>query len=252
METNKKIWKVWLRPNLLTKDVDNDYTAEVSTVGKTLRNEDLAQRIINEGSEIKYDTLLSIMNQRDRIIREALQEGTSVLTQVCQFTPRVTGPWIGSTAKFDPEKHKITVSMAPSSELRKDLLNVGVEVLVVKDTNARIGLVTDTVTNLADGSITPGDDILINGERIRVAGEAEGVGVFFVNAEGVATPVTRRLTQNDPKTVIARVPADLADGNYTLRIVTQYSNSAVMLKEPRSIEYGIPLIVGNNDRPVIE
>jgi hypothetical protein len=28
---NNFFWKVWLRPNLLTKDVDNDYVAEVST-----------------------------------------------------------------------------------------------------------------------------------------------------------------------------------------------------------------------------
>ncbi|WP_373227555.1 DUF4469 domain-containing protein [Parabacteroides merdae] len=91
--------------------------------------------------------------------------------------------------------------------------------LVVKETSAYIGLVTEALTNLADGSITPDDDVLINGERVRVAGEAEGVGVSFVNAEGVAAPVTRRLTQNDPKTVIARVFADLADGNYTLRTV---------------------------------
>lgn len=97
----------------MTKDVDNDYTAEVSTVGKTLRNENIAQRIIDEGSEIKYDTLLSIINQRDRIVREALQEGTSVLTQVCQLTPRIIGSWIGATAKFDPEKHKITVHGCP-------------------------------------------------------------------------------------------------------------------------------------------
>ena len=62
-----KYWKVWLTPNLLTKDIDNDYIAEVSTSKQTLRNEDIAQRIVDEGSEIKYDTLLSIINQHDRI-----------------------------------------------------------------------------------------------------------------------------------------------------------------------------------------
>lgn len=41
-----KFWKVWLKLNLLTKDVDNDYMAEVSTVGKTTRNEDIARRIV--------------------------------------------------------------------------------------------------------------------------------------------------------------------------------------------------------------
>ena len=86
-----KYWKVWLTPNLLTKDIDNDYIAEVSTSKQTLRNEDIAQRIVDEGSEIKYDTLLSIINQHDRIIREAVCDGYSVLTGVGQYSPRVTG-----------------------------------------------------------------------------------------------------------------------------------------------------------------
>ena len=59
----------------MTKDVDNDYYAEVSTEKNTLRNEDIARKIVEEGSEIKYDTLLSVINQHDRIIRTALQQG---------------------------------------------------------------------------------------------------------------------------------------------------------------------------------
>jgi hypothetical protein len=31
------LWKVWLKLNLLTKEVENDYVAEVSTRGRTLR-----------------------------------------------------------------------------------------------------------------------------------------------------------------------------------------------------------------------
>jgi hypothetical protein len=62
----KYFWKVWLKPNLLTPNVDNDYIAEVSTIGNTLHNEDIANCIIAEGSEIKYDTLVSILNQNDR------------------------------------------------------------------------------------------------------------------------------------------------------------------------------------------
>ena len=147
MANYTKFWKVWLRLNLLTKDVDNDYTAEVSTMKNSLRNEDIAQRIVNEGSEYKYDTLLSIINQHDRIIREAVMDGYSVLTKTCQYTPRVLGPWIGSSAKFDPEKHKVTLDITLSSEMREALSHVGVEVLTVKDSGANIGLVIDTVTS---------------------------------------------------------------------------------------------------------
>ena len=255
-----KFWKVWLRLNLLTKDVDNDYTAEVSTMKNSLRNEDIAQRIVDEGSEYKYDTLLSIINQHDRIIREAVMDGYSVLTKTCQYTPRVTGSWIGTSAKFDPEKHKVTLDITLSSEMRESLSHVGVEVLTVKDSGATIGLVTDTATGLSNDTITPSYDIRIDGEKIRVAGEAAGIGVFFIDADDKEHPVTRRLTTNDPKTLLARVPADLTDGKYTLRIVTQFSNTTTLLKEPRTIEYERPLIVGNgggdsgddDDRPVIE
>lgn len=258
MGTFTKFWKVWLKPNFLTKDVDNDYIAEVSTEKNTLRNEDISQRIVNEGSEIKYDTILSIIRQRDRIVRENLLLGFSVLTDVCQFTPRVLGSWIGSSAKFDPAIHKLTLDIILAAAMRKDLESVGVEVLGVKDNIATIGLVTDTLTGKTDGSITINDDILIDGNKIKVVGEGEEIGVFFVASDATVTKVTRRLTQNDPKTLIARVPA-LADGTYTLRIVTRFTSGNTLLKEPRTIEYERPLTVGagggaggDDDRPVIE
>ncbi len=237
-------WKVWLRLNLLTKEVDNDYVAEVMLRGKkALRNEDIAKLIGKERSEIKYDTLVYILNQSDRIIREKVQEGYSVLTGCCQYTPRLTGSWIGSSAKFDPSVHKVTVDIIPSAEMRAALKEVGVEVLGVKADGAFIGLVTDTATGLTDGTITAGDDIQIEGDRLKIAPDGEaGLGVFLVNADGDAIPVTRRLTRNDPKTLLARVPADLPAGQYNLRVVTRYAKSA-LLNESRTIEYNQLLIV---------
>jgi len=241
---NEYYWKVWLRPNLLTKDDDNDYIAEVLTQKDTLRNENIANAIIKEGSEIKYDTLLSIIKQRDRIVREHLMLGYSVLTDVCQFTPRVTGKWDGETAKYDPAIHKLTLDIVPSDLMRANLHQVGIEVLGKKAEAGRIGTVTDTLTGLANGHITPNEDIQIDGDRIRINGSDSSVGIFFVSEDGkTATPVTRRLTLNAPSRIIARVPA-LADGKYTLRIVTQYAQGTTLLKAPRTIEHRQPLIVG--------
>ncbi|MDR2804054.1 MAG: hypothetical protein LBB85_00215, partial [Dysgonamonadaceae bacterium] len=59
------IWKIWLRLNFLTQDVENDYTGEVSTMGHTVRNEDIANRIVKERSELRYETILAILNERD-------------------------------------------------------------------------------------------------------------------------------------------------------------------------------------------
>lgn len=229
---------------MLTKDTDNSYIAEVSASNNTRHNEDIAQYAVDAGSEIKYETLLSVLNHRDRIVREMLQQGESVLTGCCKLTPRVTGTWIGSNAKFDATQHKITLDITPSAEMREALTQVGVEVLGTKeDGGAYIGLVTDTATGKTDGSITAGDDIKIEGEKIKVSPEGEdGLGVFLVGSDGTVTQVTRRLTQNEPKTIIARVPA-LAAGKYTLKIVTRFSSSSQALKETRTLEYNKALTI---------
>ena len=83
--------------------------------------------------------------------------------------------------------------------MRDALSKVGVEVLGAKSEVGRIGMVTDTFTGLSNGSITPNEDILIEGDRIRINGADSSVGIFFVSEDGEkVTPVTRRLTQNDP------------------------------------------------------
>jgi hypothetical protein len=240
-------WKLWLRPNLLTLDADNDYIAEVSTIGNTLRNEDIARLIGAEGSEIKYDTLLSILNQSDRIKREKLVEGSSVLDGVCHCTPRVLGNWIGSAAKPDPATHRATINAVPSAEMRKSLEQVGFEILGVKDSGARIGLVTDLSTGKTNGSVTANEDILIEGEKIKIAPEDEtGLGVFFTPDNASPIPVSHRLSRNDPKHIIARVPNSLIKGkDYRLEIVTRYTGGHTLLKEARTLVYETKLHLGD-------
>jgi hypothetical protein len=127
--------------------------------------------------------------------------------------------------------------------MRTALTEVGIEVIGIKDSGAYIGLVTDTVTGATDGTITAGDDIRIEGDKIKITPDDEpGLGIFFVDESGTASQVTRRLTDNTPKRLIARVPA-LPPGQYTLRIVTRFTTGITMLKESRTIEYERPLTV---------
>ena len=232
-----------MRPNLST-GIDNDYTASVNLAGKKfLRSRDIAKLIKDAGSEVELETLAQILEQNDRIICEKLQHGFGVLTGFCQLTPTVTGSF-GARAKFNPEVHKITLDIVLSAEMRAMLKEVSVTVMGIKDGGTFIGMVTDTATGNTDGTITAGDDILIEGDKIQIdpLGES-GLGVFFVNADGEAIPVTRRYTQNEPQKIIARVPAELPSGQYTLRVLTKYTTASILLMEPRVIEYDKLLIV---------
>jgi hypothetical protein len=238
-------WKVWLRPNLLTPDVENDYIAEVSTVGNTLRNEDIARHIVKERSELRYDTILGILNERDAVVRDTVLGGSSVQDNNIHLTPRITGNWIGVDTVFDAKKHKITLDATMTVEMRRSMEEVGVEILGKKtDGGAIIGLVTDLLTGKNDGTISVGGDIIITGEKIKIDPineEEPELGVFFVDMYGTEIPLDYPLIENNPKKLVCRLPAQIYDGVYTLKIVTRFSSSNTMLKNPRTIQYDLPL-----------
>jgi hypothetical protein len=155
----------------------------------------------------------------------------------------VQGAWIGSDARFDPQTHKITLDMMPSAEMREALKQVGVEVLGVKDGGAFIGRVTDGPTGRTDGVITPYEDLIIEGAKLKIAPDDDDtMGVFFVSDSGSSMKVTQRMLQNDPKKLIVRTP-DLSSGKYTLQVITRFTSGSTLLKEPRTITYENKLTV---------
>ncbi|MDR1220774.1 MAG: DUF4469 domain-containing protein [Treponema sp.] len=236
-------WKVWLTPNRLTKDIENDFVAEVSTAGSTIHNKDIAARVVAERSELRLETIMSILTARDEIVRKSLLQGTAVQDGCVRMSPRVSGAWLGASRAFDPKVHKLGVDASLTADMRAALETVGVEVLGEKEGAGYIALVTDIATGRTDGAITPDEDILITGDKIKIAPEDEsGLGVFFVDESGVEHPVTHKITENLPKKLIVRVPA-LAAGSYTLKIITRFSSAKTLVQDPRAITYALPLAV---------
>ena len=161
-----------------------------------------------------------------------------MLDGVAHITPRVFGVCNGANAKYSEETNSLGFDMIMAPVLRELLNDIGVEVVGLKNSGAYIGLVTDADTGLANGVITPGEDIIIEGSKIRIAPEDDvNFGVFFTNTEtGEIVRIEKRFTQNDPKKIIARVP-QLPAGKYSLSIVTAFVNNKQLLKSPRTIDY---------------
>jgi hypothetical protein len=104
--------------------------------------------------------------------------------------------------------------------------------------------VTDAATKAIDGHITPGGILTITGDKLRIAPlDGDGLGIFFVDSQGVSTPVTQ-ISQNDPKRLVVLAP-NLIPGSYTLQIVTRFSTGATLLKVARTIVYDLPIIAGD-------
>jgi hypothetical protein len=100
------------------------------------------------------------------------------------------------------------------------------------------------MTGNKDGVISVGGDIIITGSKIKIDPideEQPELGVFFVDIYGTEIPLDYPLTENTPKKIVCRLPYQVTDGTYTLKIVTRFSTSSTMLKTPRTIQYEIPL-----------
>ena len=137
--------------------------------------------------------------------------------------------------------HKRTVDLIPTADLRNALDEIGVKVLGAKESSARITEITDTATGLKDGTLTIGDDIIIEGDKLKVDEKDSAQGVYFVRADGAMVKTTRRLSINKPSQIIARVPKNLPAGPITVVVRTKFTTGGgKALKEIREITYNYP------------
>ena len=239
-KTKKYVWEVYLRPNTLTKDNGRDCIADVHSHAQTQRNEDIDALITKERSEFRAETILNILNMRDKAVLTLIQDGLSFMDGVVQISPRVSGVWENENSPYDEKIHKRTVDMIPTADFRNALESITVKVLGAKETTAKIASVTDTATGLTDGTLTIGDDVLLEGEKLKVDEKDPLQGVFFVTEDGTEHKTERRLSLNKPTQILARVPQNLPEGKVRVVVRTKYTHGGIPLKELRDLVYGYP------------
>ncbi len=152
-----------------------------------------------------------------------------------QISPRVSGVWDNENSPYDEKIHKRTVDIIPTADFRNALEAISVKVIGTKETTAKIASVTDTATGLTDGTLTIGDDVLIEGEKLKVDEKDPLQGVFFVSEEGTEHKRERRLSLNKPMQILARVPKNLIECKVTVKVRTKYSGRGVSLKDLRDL-----------------
>lgn len=248
-------WKFDLEEYAMTTDVLEDYKAQVVT--KSLNINDVIRSITAERTDLRPETLATSAQLIDNKIIELVSEGNSVSTGTALYLPAILGVFMGNKGIFDPAKNSCTVNINPSAALRNKVSKVKAKFSgnVKSSGGARISLVKDIATGKTDGTITSGGMLDITGSKIKsINADGTGIGkVCFINAETKAEAgVVALLGINAPSRLVFNAPA-LADGAYILQIETYFSNSKILLKQARILEYPILLYVGARpgDRPGI-
>ena len=149
----------------------------------------------------------------------------------------VEGAFIGDNPSLNPSVNRLVARITPSKKLRETLKATPVRIRGKASDSSAINSVTDVATGKVNERLTPGGMANLHGARIKIVGEAAGVGLWLTNQdtqEAVAVPSTA-IGVNDPSKISFVVPATLAAGNYLLSVVTQYTGGGTLLKDPRTI-----------------
>ena len=240
MEEETNILYVDLYDNVLTEK-KGDYMGKVAITG-SLRNADIARRIVEKRTEYRPETIQNILDLADEEKIIALTEGKSCVDGVGQLLLRVSGSFDGEQAPFDPEKHSLDVSFTRGKTLRERLAKVTVATRAASGSMV-VNSVFDPMSGETNGRITPASNLIISGVNIKIEGDDPACGVLLTPAEG--EPVKPRLvTHNNPSELTILLP-DMAEGEYTLSVTTQYGRGTA-LKQPRTYVFPVMLVVAGD------
>ncbi len=233
--------KVWLRKNLLTPD-PNDYVAVVSPMG-SINKKGLIDALVEEGVEIKRETLEDVISRYNRKSASYAVSGWNVDTGLVYMRPVVTGAIYGK--RLDPAKNSVYVSVVQGVDIRKEAAQTEVEILGEMPDVMYILQVVNMQIKVADNTLSRGRNVQVEGAYIKVAGEDPSVGVYLVNVDnGAETKLEAEyVVTNEPSKLMLLIPADLAEGAYRLKVVTQFTGASKLLKSPREAVFGQELTV---------
>ena len=247
MATVKKIyeWLFYLIENTVTAD-PTDKIAKVRS-RKTKSVEDIAERIVQERTEYRKDTIVNIINMANKVKLDFCAQGERVNDGLILFEPTITGNFYEDTT-FVEGKHNCVLNTRVTNDVHKMLAQVKGSYygLTLENGGASIDGIMDSATGILNGIVTPGKTITITGNKIRIIpreGEKVESCITYTNLETKDVIWQEdALVINDPSKIVLQLPI-LKSGAYSLTIKTLYSTASTTLKEPRYITSKMNIVV---------
>lgn len=246
--------KGWLADNSVTTDNKDDKILLLESSGK-VGLEQIYKEMKEEDTGLRMETIVHVVTLFLRVVMRLILNGYSVNTGIFRAVAQFVG--VVEKGQWNPATNSVYVSFTQEKLLREEIAKTKVEILGTKANVMYILEVEDRKTGLKDGTATPGRNFFVRGSHLKVVGSNPAVGVTLTDSTGNVTKlVDDELSINKPSELTLLLPAGLKDDTYTLTVCTQYSQSAQLLKEPRSVSttivVGTPFGGGEDDRPVIE
>lgn len=211
----------------------------------TLTLDHLIDRIAERGSALHAEVLRHAAAQLADEMEDALIDGYAISTPLGMLTPTVTGVW--STDRIQPTERALngaTVRYTLSPGLKKALSDPLLHEKGMRAQRLGIFRVRDVASDTENQLLTPGQNIIIDGDSLLMNGTLPQCGIYFLDAGTgqVASFVPPAgFAANTRRRIILIVPANLpGEAGYRIRVVSQCTTNPKPMKE--AAEYTMPTL----------
>ncbi|MDR2764609.1 MAG: DUF4469 domain-containing protein [Tannerella sp.] len=202
----------------------------------SLKIDDLIALAVARRTDLNAVTLKAAYGILKEVALEELCNSREVEFGLTHNSLGVEGTFIGDHAGWDSSKNSLRLHASPTLEVRSALKEIAVEVRGMASSGLYVNTLTDVVSGGVNSRLTPGGGVNLTGVKIKIAGDAPGVGIYLteINTTAVTQIPATSILINDPSKITFITPADLPAGDYRLSITTQFVSNASLLKEPRT------------------
>jgi len=199
--------------------------------------EDICAAMKNRGGyDGSYEDALQTVKHFYMEMMYQLCDGFSVNTDYFTIHPNIGGTFHSDKEIHDHKNHPITFRFQSLKAMRD--LRKSIEVIIegIADTQGWIAEFIDTDENSTNSIFVPGDQFVITGHKIKVAGDNPNIGVYFVPVDNPSeAKKVLRIAENTSTRIIGISP-DTTHARNRVEIRTQYNGStSSFLKAPRTI-----------------
>lgn len=241
--------------NELTPDIDTDYTVKVNTKKQTLTDDDIASDVAILSGKYSKSEVSHLFDLQAQAMAAAAANGYNIATQLCHVRPTASGVIMEEdlSAPIDRTKVKVYASLSAGKVLKQAMEQTKLN-LFMQPAATGPHIAGMTSAEFADADATTRAPMgassmaAITGEGLKTVGSHASVGVTLTS---VATPSksffipAARISPNTPKKLQFVLPADITEGQWMVKVTTQYTTSSSYLtKEPRTFELKRPIYIG--------
>jgi len=206
-----------LIPNHLTDDPD-DFMGKV-TDSETVTEVELVNQMTGKGSTVTKAEALSVIEEYEYAVVEAVKNGNNVNTRLFKLTPSVSGVFTNQNDGFDASRHAVKLNLNAGSRLNEAVVDIElrkVEIISVQPVPQQF---VDLKTKVINESFTPGQIASIRGSLLKFDEEDNAQGIFFIAADGTETRVDN-MVKNKPSELLFFVPETITNGTFQVEVRT--------------------------------